>query len=867
MKLLTFTVQPNIPKPLKPLEELAHNMWISWNFDAVSLFIRLDYDAWMQCNQNPARLLGMVSQERFEEIAKDDSFLSALNTVYSKFQKYLNSDPWYKDPADQPAVTGSIDPSGGNSVIAYFSMEYGLDVSLPIYSGGLGMLSGDHLKSASDLGLPLVGVGLLYRQGYFKQYLNADGFQQESYPENDWYNMPVRQCKNKDGEPIKISLQMGEPTVTAQIWEVKIGRTSLLLLDTNIPENTEENRQITATLYGGNRETRIQQEILLGIGGIRALRAVGYMPIVTHMNEGHSAFLCFERIREMVSERKLTVSEAIQALWPTNIFTTHTPVPAGNERFGIDLMQKYFNSLTAGTNMSWEHFLALGREYPEDSQEPFCMTILALKLSAYSNGVSELHGDVSRKMWQAIWSGVPEQEIPITYITNGVHCRHWVSHDMVDLLDRYFGPRFAEDPIYLDIWNRMDRISDEELWRTHERRKERLVAFVRDRLRQQMEARGVTGGQLAHAGEVLSPYTLTVSFARRFATYKRATLLFRDSDRLKKLLTDPERPIQIIFAGKAHPHDMPGKNLIKDIVHFASQPEVRSKIVFLENYDIAMAKYLVSGSDLWLNTPRRPLEASGTSGMKAAINGVLNCSVLDGWWAEAYRPEVGWAIGSGEEYEDEEIQDEIETKALFDLLERDIVPTYYERGQDSLPREWIHRMKSSMHFIGKSFSSHRMLKEYTDMFYRPALDNAASFSKDDFQKARVTAAYIDRLTRSWPQVAISNISAEDVTSPTLKVGDKLSISATITLGELKPEDVAVELYFGTINNKGDFEGAERMQMAAVDANQQNAGNSPYRYALTVTCNSTGRQGYTVRVLPQHANLVHPFLPGFMKWGT
>ncbi len=856
MKLLTFTVQPDIPAPLKPLDELAHNMWISWNFDAVGLFIRLDYDAWMQCNQNPARLLGMVSQERYEEIANDDSFVSSLNTVYDAFKRYVNGETWYKEPI-------------GKKVVAYFSMEYGLDVSLPIYSGGLGMLSGDHMKTASDLGLPLVGVGLLYRQGYFKQYLNADGFQQESYPENDWYNMPVRQCTTEQGDPIKITIQMAEAVVTAAIWEVRIGRTSLYLLDTNIPENNEEMRQITAQLYGGNRETRIRQEILLGIGGIRALRALGYDPAVTHMNEGHSAFLGLERIREMVTGHKMSVSEAIQSLWPTNIFTTHTPVPAGNERFGIELIQKYFHSLNDGTGMGWEQFLALGREYPEDSQEPFCMTVLALKLSAYNNGVSDLHGEVSRRMWQAVWPGVPGDEIPITHITNGVHCRHWVSHDMLDLLDRYFGPRFSEDPTYLDIWDRIDRVSDEELWRTHERRKERLVAFVRDRLKQQLEARGVSGAQLAHASEVLSPYTLTISFARRFATYKRATLLFRDSERLKKLLTDPERPIQIIFAGKAHPNDMPGKNLIRDIVHFASQPEIRSKIVFLENYDITMAKYLVSGSDLWMNTPRRPLEASGTSGMKAAINGVLNCSVLDGWWAEGYRSEVGWAIGSGEVYDDEEVQDEIETKALFDLLEREIIPAYYDRAQDSLPREWIKRMKDSMRFIGKDFSSHRMLLEYTEMFYRPALNNSTVFSADNYKTARTTAAYIDRLAGSWAEVEVTEIRSGSSQTPMLKVGDQLTLDATVNLGSLTPDDVAVELYFGTINSQGEFVDAERKEMAAAGSPQKNAEGKDalYHYSLTVKCQATGRQGYTVRILPKHENLVHPFIPGFMKWGS
>ncbi|MFW5784121.1 MAG: alpha-glucan family phosphorylase, partial [Spirochaetota bacterium] len=514
MKITSYTVDPKIPEPLRPLQELASNLWLSWNFDAVMLFIRLDYELWLESHQNPARLLGMVGQARYEELANDDSYLAALKRVYEKFLQYRNGETWYQEPS--------------RDVVAYFSMEYGLDVSLPIYSGGLGILSGDHLKTSSDLGLPLVAVGLLYRQGYFQQYLNADGYQQENYPENDWYNMPVSICREESGAPVKISVQIGESVVVAQIWEVKVGRTSLYLLDTNIADNAEPLRGITSTLYGGTKETRIQQEILLGIGGIRALRALGHSAAVAHMNEGHSAFLAIERIRELVRERKLTVAEAIQAIRPTSIFTTHTPVPAGNERFTPELMQKYFHSIVDGLEISYHDFMALGRENPSDELEHFCMTVLAIRLSAYNNAVSELHAEVSREMWQSLWPEMPTEEIPITGITNGVHIRTWLSHDMQELLDRYFGPRFYDDPTYLDIWQRIDRVSDEEMWRTHERRKERLVAFARERLLEQHRHRGAPLNQLTLAGEVLSPYALTISFARRFATYKRATLLFRD---------------------------------------------------------------------------------------------------------------------------------------------------------------------------------------------------------------------------------------------------------------------------------------------------------------------------------------------------
>ncbi|MDR1898667.1 MAG: alpha-glucan family phosphorylase, partial [Treponema sp.] len=709
MNISTYTVKPKLPPPLKPLEEIARNLWLSWNFDAVQLFIRLDYDVWLQSQQSPVRTLGMVSQERLAQMAQDDSYLAALKEVYERFDKYKKGETWYK--------------GSRREVVAYFSMEYGMDVSLPIYSGGLGILSGDHMKTASDMGLPLVGIGLLYRQGYFRQNLNADGFQQESYPENDWYNMPVELKIGKDGNPIKISVDLAGRLAAAQIWEVKVGRTSLYLLDTNISENAPDVRNITAALYGGDKETRIQQEVLLGIGGIRALRALGINPAACHMNEGHSAFLGLERIRELMAERSFSFEEAREAVWPTNIFTTHTPVPAGNERFDINLIDKYFHSWPQILGISWKDFLALGRERPFDDHESFCMTVLALKLAAYANGVARLHGVVSREMWKGLWPGLPLNEIPIGHVTNGVHPRTWVSSGMTDLLDRYFGPRFEDEPTDLAIWDRMDRISDEELWRTHERRRERLVAFARDRIREHYKRTGAVERRIRQAEDALSPYALTLCFARRFATYKRGNLLLRDPERLLRLVKDNDRPVQLIFAGKAHPHDMPGKELIREIIHFAEKYDITSRIVFIENYDMTVARYLTSGGDVWLNTPRRPMEASGTSGMKAAMNGVLNCSILDGWWDEAYNPEVGWAIGAGEQYNDDQLQDDVESKALYDLLERDIVPLFYQRGRDSLPREWIKRMKSCMREIGHSMSSHRMLMDYSNYFYLPALKN------------------------------------------------------------------------------------------------------------------------------------------------
>ena len=844
MLTISFTVRPNIPERLKPLEEIAYNLWLSWHFEAVSLFMRLDYEAWLSSRQNPVRVLGLIPQEKLEQMAQDDSFCAAMDAVYAKFKKYLASDRWYKGPSQ--------------NAVAYFSMEYGLDEGLPIYSGGLGILSGDHLKAASDLGLPLVGVGLLYRQGYFQQYLNPDGFQLESYPENDWYNMPVRLCTDQKGLPVSVPVDMGAAAVRAQIWEVKVGRTCLYLLDTNIPENDPQSRDITTTLYGGDRDMRIRQEILLGVGGIRALKALGINPAVTHMNEGHSAFLGLERIRMLIQEKKLSFAEALQAVWPANIFTTHTPVPAGNERFSIELMEKYFQKFAKDLDLPWKDFLALGRQNPEDDRESFCMTILALKLSAYANGVSQLHGRVSRSMWQGLWPGLPQEEIPLRSITNGVHPRTWLSHDMVDLLDRYVGPQFSEQPANIGIWELIERVSDEELFRTHERRRERLVAFARFRLKQQLKRRGKTEAEIATAEDALSPYALTIAFARRFAAYKRANFLLKDPERFMRLLSNTEQPIQMIFAGKAHPHDLEGKEMIREIIHFASNPQVRSKIVFLEDYDMTIARYLVAGSDLWLNTPRRPLEASGTSGMKAAINGVLNVSILDGWWDEAYRPDCGWAIGRGEEYTDQRLQDEVEGKALYDLLEREIIPLFYTRGRDGLPREWIKRMKNSMRCIGGQFNDHRMLLEYCDLFYFPALANYQSLWSDDFARVKELSGYMSKLKSAWKQVRVESVSSPK--EKIFQVGDKIEIGVRVRSGGLGAEEIRTELYFGNLSSQGSLEAAEGLEMTS-----QGFKDGLIDYTTQIQCRKTGRLGYTARVLPKHPFLVHLFIPGFIRW--
>ncbi|HQY88258.1 MAG TPA: alpha-glucan family phosphorylase, partial [Tepidisphaeraceae bacterium] len=694
--LRTIQITPDIPAKLQRLLELAKNLWWVWNYDAADLFRRLDRELWDRVKHNPVKLLGQLSQEQLLELTNDAGYMAQLERVYEAFKKSQAEDAWFQRTYAQDKST----------LIAYFSAEFGIHESLPIYSGGLGVLAGDHLKSASELALPLVGVGLFYRQGYFQQYLSADGWQQEAYPELDPYNMAIEVVKFTDGTPVKVRVEMPDNTVFVQVWKVSVGRIPLYLLDTNLPENSPSDREITSRLYGGGTEMRIRQEIVLGIGGVRALHAMDLQPTVFHMNEGHSAFLALERVRELLATHaNLSFDQIRQFVMAGCVFTTHTPVPAGIDMFPPDLVVKYFKSYYPQLKLDEEGFLALGREDVTNKKQGFSMAVLAIRLSDSHNAVSKLHGEVSREMWHNIWPNVPEPEVPIQHVTNGIHVRSWMSPDIAFTLDRYLGDAWMLDPTNTDSWNDVDQIPDEELWRTHERCREKLVVHARKMLRDQLQNRGATFEQLATADSVLDPEALTIGFARRFATYKRATLLLRDRDRLKALLTNTQRPLQFVFSGKAHPADQGGKDLIRQIVDFARDAGVRRRFVFLENYDMSVARVLVQGVDVWLNTPRRPYEASGTSGMKAAANAVLNCSILDGWWVEGYEPDVGWAIGRGEQYNDPEYQDHVEGQSLYDLLERQIVPIFYDRGDDNIPREWVRRMKQCLRKLAPMFNT------------------------------------------------------------------------------------------------------------------------------------------------------------------
>ncbi len=630
-KIHAYHVTPSIPDRLRCLVDLAYNLRWAWDHDTIELFRRLDRDLWESSGHNPVLMLGTIDQGRLTKMERNEAFLAQMDRVYRDFTEYMKDSGWFAKACSD----------GHQTRIAYFSAEFGLTECVPIYAGGLGFLAGDHLKSASNLGLPLVGVGLLYQKGYFRQYLNADGWQQETNPQNDFYNLPVRPFKDSDGRTLQVSFDFPGRKVSASIWWVQVGRIPLYLLDTNIPSNFEEDQDITDELYGGDREMRIRQEIVLGIGGMRALKALGIQPTVCHMNEGHSAFLALEQARIFMEKHGVTYKEARQATCAGNLFTTHTPVAAGFDIFDPGLMRKYFEPYAARLGVPFDHFLAFGRYDPYDPNESFNMAVLASKHSSYTNGVSQLHGKVTRQMVRKVWQDFPEHEVPVSHVTNGIHTRSWISSEMAELLSRYLGPQWYEDPTATDVWERIDQIPDEELWRTHERRKERMIGYTRRRLAEQLKKRGASESEVLMAGSVLNSESLTIGFARRFATYKRANLILRDVDRIKRILTREDRSVQILFAGKAHPRDDAGKDFIRQIIHFARDEQVRRRIVFLEDYDMAMTRYLVQGVDVWLNTPRRPLEASGTSGMKVLANGGLNLSILDGWWCEGYDHQTG----------------------------------------------------------------------------------------------------------------------------------------------------------------------------------------------------------------------------------
>ncbi|MGD0784671.1 MAG: alpha-glucan family phosphorylase [Sedimentisphaerales bacterium] len=861
-KIRNFTVLPSLPEQLKGLRAIAHNMFWSWNPEFIELFRQIDSEKWEQSGHNPVKLLGTVSQSRLNDLAAMQGYIYQLKQAEEKLNHYTTSPGWFD----------RIWNKEHKPVIAYFSLEFGVHESLPVYAGGLGILAGDHLKSASDLGLPLVGVGLMYQRGYFRQYLNADGWQQERYEDNDFYNMPAELVRKKSETPLTIKLEFPARQVVAQIWKINVGRVKLFLLDTNVPANSEQDRMITSALYSGNSELRIQQEILIGIGGFKALLAMGLEPSVCHMNEGHAAFMALERMRHLCSTRSLNFEQALEATKACNIFTVHTPVKAGNDEFSPELMLKYFGNYFPKLGLDRNQFLALGRVDPSKDSETFKMPVLALKLSTWRNGVSKLHGRVSRAMWAELWPNLPVDEVPIQSVTNGIHAKSFISSEMNQLFERYLGFNWAEEIAEESTWLNADQIPDEELWRIHRRNKENLISFVRKQIKNQMQRRGTYHTELGWAEQVLDPEALTVGFARRFATYKRGNLLLKDVERFVKLLNKTDKPVQMIFAGKAHPNDAEGKEIIRQLIHFSTRNDVRRRLVFLEDYNIDIARYMVQGVDIWLNNPRVPMEASGTSGMKAALNGALNVSTLDGWWCEGYTLNGGWVIGAGETYDDFEYQDKVESEAIFNLFENEIVPLFYTHSTDNLPRAWISRMKNSIKWIVPRFNTHRMVAEYTARFYKIAAEKWESLASSDMEKVKAAATLKNRLKEEWKNIKIEDVDVQVKTGKTavtlngnangLEVGSELEITASVRLGGLGPDDISVQIYHGDVDSWGNI---NRGTVKEMSHSTEKSSQNTCVFTGTIKCTRSGKCGFAVRVLPGAKELADPYEPGMIIW--
>ena len=845
MQIKSFNVTPNLPDSLRALEELSTNMWFTWNWDAIMMFVSIDEDLWHRSHRNPKWILGTLAPERLEALSRDNNFLGKLAEIKQKFESYIAyKDTWFAKNADA---------QDKDMQVAYFSMEYGIGEGLPIYSGGLGMLSGDHLKSSSDLGMPVVGVGLLYKKGYAQQVLNRDCWQVERYPENDWYNMPVQIVKNASGSPLRVEVDLAGESVQIGVWKVPVGRTSLFLLDTNLPENSPAARNITEQLYGGDRENRIRQEIVLGIGGARALESMGITPTVFHINEGHSAFLLFERIRQLMRNRSMSYAEAREVVWASSVFTTHTPVMAGNEHFDFELVRKYLETYSRELGMTFPEFLEIGKE--EHSSMAFCMTVAAMRLCAFLNAVSLLHRDTSRDMWHKLWPQLPRYEIPIEGITNGVHTCSWISHEHHKLYSRALAGGGNGLPDSCD-WPKVSEIDDRELWDTHMVRKVKLVKLVRERLKRQHQRLGADRTVLAEAEGVLNPDYLTIGFARRFATYKRATLFMRDLERLLELVNDEKMPVQFVFAGKAHQADTSGKEYIKAVAKLSMDKRFKNRIIFVEDYNMNVARYMVQGVDVWMNNPIRPLEASGTSGMKAVINGVMNLSVLDGWWEEGYSPDVGWAIGGTEAYNSDEERDYVEAESIYNLIKKVVAPLYYERAQDGLPHGWIKMMKACVQKLVPHFNTNRMLREYYDRFYSGAHRSSRKFS-DNTRVAEITR-WRKKLEENWPRVKV--VTDQFKPEMVVHVGAKLPVSAVVWLGALKPEDVDVQLHIGKTGGEALFKEGRSISMTQ-DARM----GDTYVYKGEIPCYKSGLHDFSVRVMGRHPDAVNALMPLYIKW--
>ncbi|MEU0570683.1 alpha-glucan family phosphorylase [Nonomuraea sp. NPDC005983] len=827
-----FTVRTVLPAELAALGELVSNLRWSWHPETTDLFAEVDPDLWEQVGHDPVALLGAVDPARLAELAGERRFLRRLADAADDLREYMTAPRWYQTLPDAPQA------------VAYFSPEYGIAAALPQYSGGLGILAGDHLKAASDLGVPILAVGLLYRHGYFTQSLSPEGWQLEHYPSLDAGGLPLSLLKEDDGTPVKIRIALPEERVLhAQLWVAQVGRVPLLLLDSDVADNDTAARDVTDRLYGGGTDHRLLQELLLGVGGVRAIRAycrtTGHAePEVFHTNEGHAGFLGLERIREL-TETRLSFDEALEAVRAGTVFTTHTPVPAGIDRFPVDMIARQFGGDNAWPTVPVERILALGAEADPGR---FNMAVMGMRLAQRVNGVSELHGKVSREMFQDLWPGFDLDEVPIGSITNGVHAPTWVGRELMELAGR-------ELPSLLERargWEGVQKISDTDLWEIRGTLRRRLVDGARARLRHSWRDRGASDAELGWIDDALDPEVLTIGFARRVPSYKRLTLMLSDPQRLRSLLLDPVKPVQIVIAGKAHPADEGGKKLIQQIVKFADGAGVRHRIVFLPDYDMALGQLLTQGCDVWLNNPLRPLEASGTSGMKSALNGGLNLSIRDGWWDEWYDRTNGWAIPTADGVVDPDRRDELEAAGLYDLIEHEVADRFYDRGPDGLPRRWMEMVKHTLTSLGPKVLAGRMLRDYVVGLYTPAAVSARALSADQYAPARAFAAWRLRVTKAWPGVRVEHVEASGV-GDTPEVGASLELRATVALGDLEPGDVLVEAAYGRVGPHDELVHPSYLGLTAVEVGDDGRAH----YAGTVPLDRTGPFGYTVRVVPYH----------------
>lgn len=831
------SVTPELPETINRLRDIAYDFWFSWNPAGIEFFRSINSELWREVEHNPVKFLMRVRKEDLERAAQDEDYLILYKRVFDLYDRYMSRDTWFAQKY----------PEHKEEIIAYFSAEFGLHESHPIYSGGLGLLAGDHCKSASDLGLPFIGVGLLYKQGYFHQRINSAGKQEAEYPHLNFYELPITPVNNPDGSQLDVTVQLQGRTVFVQVWKVKVGRITVFLLDTDTSKNTPQDRILTGQLYGGDREYRISQEIVLGVGGVRALRAMKINPSAWHINEGHAAFLIVERIRELM-RYMVSFETAREVVRASTIFTTHTPVPAGHDLFTEELITKYFNVMVNEMGISTKSLKDLAWDVARDS---FNMTLLALRHAYLSNGVSKLHGKVAREMFQSEYRGLHPEEIPVFSVTNGVHVETWMAVELKELFARYIRKKWFEQITEREMWEKVDQIPDQELWRVHRLLKERLISFARVNLKQQRRRNREPVQSILEIDEYLDPDILTIGFARRFATYKRANLLFRTPERLERLLNNNERPVRFVFAGKAHPADTLGQELIKKIYEFSLKPGFRGRILLLENYDIHLARHMVHGVDVWLNTPRRPMEASGTSGLKASLNGLINVSTLDGWWPEAYDGKNGFVVGSDSPYLSDEIQDQDDCFSLYSVLEEKVIPMYYRR-EDGVSPEWVRMMKETIKTIAPVFNTGRMVAEYADRFYIPAINRGKMFAANENYLANHAGNFKKLILDYWDQVSFVSVESSGRTK--MLAGEEIKISAVVNLGLIYTRSVILEIVYGEA-----VEGELRNINVVPMALEGEIADNIYRYKGSLTL-PQGSYGYTVRVRPDSRDFPHTELP-------